>query len=68
MRVRYSETALRELDEIFAYIHERNPSAAAAVVNRIERLTSLIGEVPFIGHGTEEEGFHARSKRRDRGH
>jgi len=24
MKVRYSETALRELDEIFAYIFERN--------------------------------------------
>jgi plasmid stabilization system protein ParE len=44
MKVRYSETALREIDEIFAYIHERNRIAAVAVVNRIERLASLIGE------------------------
>ncbi|MGA7487972.1 MAG: type II toxin-antitoxin system RelE/ParE family toxin [Xanthobacteraceae bacterium] len=56
MKVRYSKTALRELDEIFAYIHERNRSAAAAVVDRIERLGSLIGELPFIGHLTDEEG------------
>ncbi len=56
MKVRYSETALRELDEIFAYIHERNRPAAVAVVDRIERLTSLIGELPFIGHLTDEEG------------
>ena len=32
MKVRYSQTALRELEEIFAYIHERNPSAAVAIV------------------------------------
>jgi len=43
MKVRYSETALRELDEIFAYIYERNRSAAAAVINRVEHLTSLLG-------------------------
>jgi plasmid stabilization system protein ParE len=51
MKLRYSETALRELDEIFAYIHDRNRSAAAAVVDCIERLASLIGELPFIGQG-----------------
>jgi toxin ParE1/3/4 len=56
MKVRYSETALRELDEIFAYIYERNRSAAVAVLDRIERLSSLIGEVPLIGHLTDEEG------------
>jgi toxin ParE1/3/4 len=55
MKVRYSETSLRELDEIFAYINQRNPSAAAALVDRIERLTSLIGEVPLIGQRTDEE-------------
>ena len=35
MKVRYSQTALRELDEIFAYIHERNPSAAVASSQRL---------------------------------
>jgi plasmid stabilization system protein ParE len=53
MKVRYSETALRELDEIFAYIYERNRSAAVAVVDRIERLGSLIGDVPLIGYLTD---------------
>ena len=56
MKIRYSKTALRELDEIFAYIYECNRSPAVAVVDRIERLSSLIGEVPLIGHLTDEEG------------
>jgi addiction module RelE/StbE family toxin len=56
MKVQYSKTALRELAEIFAYIHTRNRSAATAVVDRIERLVSLIGELPLIGHLTDEEG------------
>jgi plasmid stabilization system protein ParE len=46
---------LRELDEIFAYVYERNPYAAVAVVDRIERLASLIGELPFTGRRTGEE-------------
>jgi plasmid stabilization system protein ParE len=56
MKVRYAETALRELDGIFAYTHERNPAAAVAIVERIERLTGLIGELPFIGPLTDEAG------------
>jgi plasmid stabilization system protein ParE len=56
MKVRYADTALRELDDIFAYLNERNPSAAAAVVGRIEGLTALIGEFPAFGHLTDEEG------------
>ena len=55
MNVRYSKAALRELDEIFAYIHERNRTAAAAVVERIERLAALIGDMPLMGHTTNEE-------------
>ena len=56
MRVRYSETALVELDQIFAYIFERDRSAAAAVVERVERLAALLGEFPFVGHDTDEAG------------
>jgi plasmid stabilization system protein ParE len=36
MKVRWSETALTEIEDIFSYIFERNRSAAAAVVERIE--------------------------------
>jgi plasmid stabilization system protein ParE len=56
MKVRYSRAALQELSEIFAYIHERNQSAARAVADRIERLCSLIGELPLMGHIVDEEG------------
>ena len=54
MRVRYSETALRELDEIFAWIYERNRSAAAAVVERVDRVAALLEEFPFAGHTTTQ--------------
>ena len=54
MKVRWSETALAEIDSIFSYIHKHNRSAAAAVVERIEGLTVLLAEFPFLGHLTDE--------------
>ncbi len=56
MKVRWSETALSELDDIFSYIHQSSRSAAIAVVERIEALTVLLEEFPFLGHLTDEEG------------
>jgi plasmid stabilization system protein ParE len=56
MRVRWSQTALTELDNIFSYIYERNRAAAGAVVARIEELTTLLDEFPQAGHLTDEAG------------
>lgn len=44
MSVRYTETALRGLEEIFAYVANRNPRAATAVVVRTEQAISRIGD------------------------
>jgi plasmid stabilization system protein ParE len=38
MKVRWSETALAEIADIFAYIYEHSRPAAAAVVERVEGL------------------------------
>lgn len=54
MKVRWSETALAQLDDIFLYIHERNRSAALSVAKRIEDLAAMLGEFPLIGHLTDE--------------
>jgi toxin ParE1/3/4 len=54
MKVRWSETALAELRDIFSYIHENNRSAADAVVKRIEALTALLEEFPLLGPLTDE--------------
>jgi plasmid stabilization system protein ParE len=61
MKVRWSETALAEIDSIFSYIYEHNRSAASAVVERIEGLTTLLGEFPFLGHLTDETGIRMLS-------
>jgi toxin ParE1/3/4 len=54
VRVRWSEAALAEIEDIFSYIYQNNRSAAPAVVGRIEGLTALLEEFPFIGHLTDE--------------
>ncbi len=56
MNVRWSETALAEIESIFAYIHERNRTAASAVVKRIEDLIALLAEFPLMGHLADEDG------------
>jgi addiction module RelE/StbE family toxin len=55
MKVRWSETALAEIENIFAYIYDRNRAAAAAVIDRIEGLVSLLEDFPQMGHLTDEE-------------
>ncbi|NEW91876.1 type II toxin-antitoxin system RelE/ParE family toxin [Rhodopseudomonas sp. BR0M22] len=53
MKVRWSENAVHELDEILSFIAERNASAARAVANLIWERTRLLGEFPLAGHKTD---------------
>ena len=46
MRDRYTKTALAELDEIFAFVAERNAGAADRIIDRIEDLVTRLGEFP----------------------
>src|SRR3954451_17710431 len=56
MKVRYSETALAEINEIFAYISEQNAPAAKRVVARIERTINNLGDFPEMAQETREPG------------
>jgi toxin ParE1/3/4 len=56
MRARYTETALAEVNEIFAYISERNPSAAKRVVARVERTVRNLGDYPEMAQEADEDG------------
>jgi len=55
MKVRWSSTALIELEEIFAYIFERNRKAAKAVVARLDRVTERLESFPFTGTEADED-------------
>lgn len=57
MRLRYGRGALRDLDEIFAYVAGDNPVAAARLVSRIESIATLIAEMPLIGVATRKSRF-----------
>jgi len=54
MKVGYSPRALAQLDEIFTYIARDNLSAAAALVERVERLAMLLGKFPQMGRTTDK--------------
>jgi toxin ParE1/3/4 len=56
MRVRYTGTALRELDEIFAYIAKNSAVAAASVVGRVESLIGQLAEFPYMAQETDIAG------------
>jgi toxin ParE1/3/4 len=57
MKLRYSRGALADLEEIFSYIARDNPWAAARLVERIERVASLIAGQPYIGMATRDARF-----------
>jgi plasmid stabilization system protein ParE len=48
MKLRWSETALAEVEDIFSFIYENNRAAATAVVERIEGLTVLLEEFSVL--------------------
>lgn len=49
MKVRYTETALADIDEILAYIAAENPIAADRVASQVEHTIGLIGRFPELG-------------------
>ncbi|KAB2938282.1 MAG: type II toxin-antitoxin system RelE/ParE family toxin [Hyphomicrobium sp.] len=53
MRVRFSELALADLEELAAYISQDSPVAAQRVINRIEELCEKLGAVPGMGRVSE---------------
>jgi toxin ParE1/3/4 len=56
MKVVWSESALAQLDRIFAYIARDNPSAAKTVAQRIRATAALLGNSPRLGRATDQEG------------
>ncbi len=61
MRVRFSATALTDLDKIFSYVAADNKNAAFKLVGRIYAVTILIKEYPGIGEWIEVGRFRKLS-------
>ena len=47
VRIRYRSEANRDIDALYEFIAERNPDAAAQVVDRIRDAVGLLADFPF---------------------
>lgn len=56
MKVRYTATALIEVKEIFAYLSERNQTAAKRVVARVEQTIQNLADFPEMAQEADEPG------------
>ena len=57
MRVRYTLQAQSDLDAIYSYLDERNPAAAQAVKDLIERRIRTLGKFPQMAPMTDVIGI-----------
>lgn len=53
MRVRFTELALADLQDIAVYIGRDSEAAARRVINRLEEVCRKLGEVPGMGRVSE---------------
>jgi plasmid stabilization system protein ParE len=61
MKVRFTDTALSELEDIFGFLSERNPSAATAVARRVKDIAALLADFPLSGREVDESGVRIAS-------
>jgi toxin ParE1/3/4 len=57
VKVRFTEAALSDIDDIFSYVAARNPQAAVAVVDAIETTAARICAFPYSAVATDEPGI-----------
>ncbi|WP_158811355.1 type II toxin-antitoxin system RelE/ParE family toxin [Beijerinckia sp. L45] len=53
MNVRFTKTALRQLQSALAYIADRDPDAARRVAGRVQTIIELLGLHPEAGEATD---------------
>jgi toxin ParE1/3/4 len=53
MKLRFAPRAKADIAEIHAYIADRNPKAAKAVVRRIKTTAELLAQYPGVGRITD---------------
>lgn len=56
MRIRWTEGAVGNLDQVEAYIAQENPPAALATVNKIIDAAQMLADYPTIGKRGRERG------------
>lgn len=61
MRVRFTDTALSELEDILRFLSERNPRAATVLAKRVREMATLLAEYPLSGREADEPGVRIAS-------
>jgi plasmid stabilization system protein ParE len=61
MRIRYTLQAQCDLDNIYAYLDQRSPTAAQAVKNLLKRRIAGLADFPFMAPQTREKGVREYS-------
>ena len=56
MRIAYTPTALRQLDDILTYIEGRHSLGAIRVKARVRDLIAVLADHPFAGQSTSRPG------------
>jgi toxin ParE1/3/4 len=56
MQVRFTETALIEINKILSYIAERNPLAAKKVRARVDMTLAALADFPQMAQAADEPG------------
>jgi toxin ParE1/3/4 len=60
LKLRFTETAQRDLSEIFEFIARRDPGAARSVIDAIERSINLLAEFPLSARRTDMKNVRVR--------
>lgn len=56
MKLRYTKTALRQIEQAISYIGDRSPQGAARVAQRTETILALLLDHPQAGQVTSRQG------------
>jgi toxin ParE1/3/4 len=56
MRVRYTDTALRELADAVSYLLERRPPSAAVFADLVDAAVARLSDYPYSAEQTEKPG------------
>lgn len=57
MKVRYTRRAVRQLEQIHAYLNERSPAGATKVMAQIRRAERFLAAFPLAGRAAELPGL-----------
>jgi toxin ParE1/3/4 len=64
MKVTFQNRALFDLDEIFLYIHKRNPNGARNVIDAIHDAIAQIADFPLSTERTSRRDIHVKVVRK----